>query len=90
MTNFLRNIDIYRFMDKNNDFGKMISNNVLYTKMWIFTKIWTVSFFQNDDLKKSRFQRYVDIFGNIGKKQFLKVISKERTFPLNAEIFVYI
>ena len=50
----------------------MISKNVLYHDMWIFTKIWTASFFQNDDLKKSRFHRYVDIFGNIDKKTIFK------------------
>ena len=63
---FSPNFDIFEDIEKRDFFQKFdLSRNV------VFTKIWTNALFQND-AKKRRFRRYIDIFGYMDTQMIFK------------------
>ena len=72
------------YMDKN-DILKMISKNLLYPEIMIFTKIWTkITFFSVISKNVDDLLIFLDIWT---KNVFFKVIWKQRYFPRSVDIF---
>ena len=81
---FSMNLDIFEDVGKKRIFSKWFRKNVILLKMLIFQKYGQKRYFQSDDnvllIELFTYEiRNVHIFGDMRKKLFLKVISKEKS-----------
>ena len=74
-------MDIFAYIVKKTILFKVIENNINFVKILIFTDLLTKKRFFQNELRKLRFRRYMDIFAYTVKKTILfKVIQNNINF----------